>query len=104
MVGMADKDIFEQLNDKEKSLASRKRLLLEHVQEQLEKQKSHPGLSRDIAHDVAGLMATHTAQSLSDGDPLSKALELAGQLELPEEHRSSNASWEALADTVRQLP
>lgn len=101
---MGDEDILDQLNDEEKSLPSRKRLLLEHVQEQIERQKSHPELSRDIAYDIAGLMATHTAQSLSEGDPLSKALELAGQLELPEEHRSPNASWGALADTVRRLP
>lgn len=100
---MVGKDIFDQLDNEEKSLASRKRLLLEHVQEQLEKQKSNPELSRDIAYGIAGLMATHAAQSLSEGDPLRKALDLAGQLELPEEHRSPDASWEVLADTVRQL-
>jgi hypothetical protein len=98
-----NKDVFDQLDDEERSLKSRKQLLLEHLQSQLKRQKSHPEQSQDIAYGIAGLMATHTAQLLDEDDPYMEALLMAGQLELPEEHQDQGASWKELHGLVQKL-
>lgn len=99
---MANDELFKTLDDESKPLASRRRLLVEHIQKQLERQRLNPEDSQDIAYEIAGFTATHTAQSLDENDPCSQALDQAVQLELPEAHRSADASWEALAKSIEQ--
>lgn len=99
----SQEQIFAKLNDSSEPLASRKQLLLEHVRQQLKECDEQPKLRRDAAYKIAGLMATATAQSLDDDDPYMQILLMAGQLELPKEQRSDNASWEELEQQVDSL-
>ncbi|MEV5413518.1 hypothetical protein AB0K60_32385 [Thermopolyspora sp. NPDC052614] len=100
---MTHENIFERLDERE-PLANRKQLLHEYLMEQLKAQEQHPEQGEQIAYEIAGLLATNLAATLADDDPYMEVLYLAGELELPEQHRDSSASWEALRELVRNLP
>jgi hypothetical protein len=72
--------------------------------EQLKVQERHPEQGEQVAYEIAGLLATDLAISLADEDPYREILDMAGQLELPEQHRDSGASWEELRKLVQNLP
>lgn len=99
---MPIENIFDQLNSPDDDLKERKHILLKHLQEQLNYRQQHPDESEQVAYDIAGLLSTDFAQSLPEGDPYLEILTLAGELELPEQHRSS-ASWEYLSESVKRL-
>jgi hypothetical protein len=95
-----EQNIFEELDTL--NVSDAKRLLLEHLIERVEYQSTHETESRDIAYALAGLMATTFIASLPKDDPYVEILSLAGELELPERHRS-DATWEELRNRVNML-
>lgn len=99
---MSSERIFDKLGS-EISLEAGRSLLRDHLIKQVERQNQHPEESEALAYELAGLLSTDFARSLSDDDPLKKVLDLAGNLELPEKHRGG-ATWEELASLVEQLP
>ncbi|GAA1017083.1 hypothetical protein ACFQWA_03930 [Streptomyces thermogriseus] len=100
---MTHKNIFERLDENE-PLTSRKQLLREYLLEQLKVQEWHPEQGEQIAYEITGLLATDLAISLADEDPYKEILDMAAQLELPEQHRDSGASWDELRELVQNLP
>ena len=75
-----------------------------YLRAQLEAYIAHPHRGREIAYEIAGLLATRAARSLSDDDPYAAVFHMAAGLELPVEDRPSGATWEQLATLVSRLP
>lgn len=100
---MKEEPIFTQLNDKTKPLDARKRLLVEHIKQAVESHDDKHEQEREAAYNIAGLMATATAQELEDDNPIMKVLLMAGQLELPESQREAGVSWDKLKRLVHNI-
>ena len=73
------------------------------LRERVAQYQQHPKLGQQIAYEIASLLSLDTLSSLADGDPLGEALLVAGELELPAEHRSTAATWSRLSELVEQL-
>lgn len=57
----------------------------------------------NMAYQLAGMMSYEDVRKLSKDDPINVTLELAGRLELPEEHRQDGDSWDALKQSIDEL-
>jgi hypothetical protein len=84
-------------------LSSIRRLLKEYLLSQILRYERPESRPEDIANEIAGLMSTRTFEGLSSSDPLMEVCLMAGQLELPLQHRSSTATWVELKRLISQL-
>lgn len=56
-----------------------------------------------IAYGIAGLLSTESIHALPEDDILVQIMTLAGELELPTRHRSTDATWQKLSEMINQL-
>ncbi|RWZ78484.1 MAG: hypothetical protein EOT05_01870 [Candidatus Microsaccharimonas sossegonensis] len=61
---------------------------------------AYPEKSREVAYDIAGILSTEYARSLSDKN-IDSILTLAGELESEEDLNNSN--WYLLANLINEL-
>lgn len=104
MTGSNIQAVFDQLDDESLPIEERKRILRNFLKHQVALRRRHPERSRQLAYEIAGLLATATGTRLASDDPLMEVLLLAGELELPESVRDEMASWERLESLARRLP
>jgi hypothetical protein len=78
-------------------------LLRQFIREQVEKAQANPDLATQCAYELAGLMSARSVWKLPSDSPFMKVLEIAGELELPPAHWSTNVSWELMAELVSKL-
>lgn len=95
--------IYNTLNDPQNEAAQQRRNLGRFLYEQLARWEADPAREREIAYDIAGMLSTWFAASLPDDDPYLEVLAMAGELELPPEHRSA-ATWSELTTRIQALP
>lgn len=74
-----------------------------YLRHQLAAYEASPASGDKLAYDIAGLLSLAQMRDLGTDDPLYIVLEMAGQLELPEAHRSRDASWDQMRALVRAL-
>lgn len=96
---MSHSTIYEQLNSN-KSEAEKNKLLKSYLSEQVAAFKANPDRGQEIAYAIAGLLSTSFAQALPEDSSVLAALDIASQLELPEQHRQSHATWPDLIQIV----
>lgn len=66
--------------------------LLEYLMQAANEMEEHRDLTKEIAYNIAGLMATDFARDLADGDPIEEILTIAGELEvMPQNHDALRA-------------
>ncbi len=99
-----DKDRLYDALDSSESFAGHEKLLKRHLISQVDRFNRADEDPKIIAYEIAGLLSARSVIALPDSNPFKKVLHVAGQLELPYPHRSTDASWEALENLVRQLP
>jgi hypothetical protein len=97
-----DVDIFETLNSGENPDEARQ-ALRDYLNNQIKEYLERPEDSERIAYEIAGLLATKTVSTLPKDDPYLQILELAGELELPEDHRQPDSTWPALIEKIERL-
>ncbi|MCA9301281.1 hypothetical protein H6801_00640 [Candidatus Nomurabacteria bacterium] len=94
-------DTYNSLN-KITNLEDYKLLLGKFLYGQLDAWKLNPHNGREIAYEIAGMLSTGLALGLPDDDPYMEVLLMAGELELPDEHKGE-ATWEELAGRIEAL-
>ena len=77
--------------------------IIDFLKLQIENNKKNPENSEEIAYNIAGLLSLESVHSLDENDPIIDALTMAGELELPSEHRSDNTTWENFIQLVEKL-
>lgn len=82
--------------------AQQRHELSHFLREQLAQRVADPNREREVAYDMAGLLSTQFAAALPDDDPYKEIMLIAGELELPPEHRG-DATWEQLAERIAGL-
>ncbi|HEY7348136.1 MAG TPA: hypothetical protein VH599_07420 [Ktedonobacterales bacterium] len=85
-------------------LIEKKRALRLFLDRQVSRWQKYPGEADFLAYDIAGLLATNFVRQLPKDDPYLAVLFLAGDLELPEDHRLVGSSWPALVQLIAALP
>lgn len=97
-------NVYEQLTD-QTDIGTVKAILKLYLREQTE--ILHPVDSeksrQDIAYSLAGLLSLDLIRRLPRNDPYVEVLDMAGQLELPETHRSQEATWQRLTELIVAL-
>lgn len=74
--------------------------ILDIAQEALAARTGDDAADAELAYALAGLLAMECIRDLPHDHPLSRALTMCGQLELPEAHRDPLASWESVAALI----
>lgn len=95
-------ELYDQLNSDE-PLSEWLGVLCQFLSEQVVRGSAAPDDQRELAYEMAGLLSARQILALPDDDPIKQILLLAGQLELPLEHRSVGATWDRLGQMVTQL-
>ena len=94
--------------DGELPVVEKKRLLRVFLRRQVDRWRQYPDEAEWLAYDIAGLLATSFArQQVVRGDPYYQVLEMAGDLELPEEVASLRrplSTWPMMARLIAALP
>lgn len=98
---MTKDEIFKQLNEFDAD--NFRQEVVNFLKLQIEEYKTNPERGEEIAYDIAGLMSTKALHGLPEGDPLEEVLLLAGELELPEQHRSEGVNWDNFVEKVKNL-
>ena len=100
---MTPETIYDTLNESD-DFSGHERLLREHLISQVKRYDEGQDDPQDIAYELAGLMSARSMYRLPQDNPYMEILGLAGELELPQFHRSATASWEELKRLVAALP
>lgn len=86
----------------------KKRLLRAFLLRQVDRWKQYPDEAEALAYDITGLLATSFARKqVAKDDPYYRVLEMAGDLELPEEVaglRGPLSTWPMMARLIAALP
>ena len=59
--------------------------------------------NRQIAYEMAGMMSLDSVRELDETDPIVDCMLLAGEMELPVEHRRPESSWSKLIEKISSL-
>lgn len=85
-------------------LEGNEELLKTYLEDEIGRRSLYPDLERDIAYDIAGIMASPAFQDVAPDNPYMEILLIAGELELPPQHRDNSSTWGRLIALVRDLP
>lgn len=77
--------------------------LIEYLKTQLEKAKEEGVDEKAISYEIAGLLSLDAVRSLPEDDDILQVATIAGELELPEEHRSADVSWQKMSEKIEEL-
>jgi len=81
----------------------RRQNLVGFLKSQVQAYKDNPEMGEQIAYSIVGMMSDDFVRSLPDDDPCMQIMEMAGELELPAEHRSDSANWDNLIQKIEDL-
>ncbi len=82
---------------------SQKQELVGYLKKQLEQYREDPSRGENIAYDIAGLLSLESIRALPEDDILVLIMIMAGELELPMEHRTDETSWGKLSELIERL-
>lgn len=88
-------NLYNRLNDSSKDARENRDLLVAHLKVLAE--RINPNTIDTVVYEIAGLLSTSYARSLSENDPLEDILTLAGELEVPSEDKDEKIN------TLKQL-
>jgi len=93
-------NLYNKLNSKENSSEKRHEIItfLKKIANNI---PTAPAKRQDKAYEIAGLLSTDFARSLSAEDPIDNILTLAGELEVRDEQEAQK--WEELLRLINSL-
>lgn len=99
---MTENELIDRLNAAQ-SLSGLDGELVLYIRAKVADGTAKPETQQQVAYHLAGLLSTRAVAATPDESPVKRVLLLAGQLELPVEHRAVGASWQQLEQDVRSL-